>query len=119
MRILIVDDEVCEIETLRRGLRIKGHQVVGALGGREALAADLGEIDMVITDYVMPNMNGMELAQIIRKNHRLPVILMSPYGRLAVPIEAVQSSCDGFIEKPFTLEGLVDEIDRVRAKTSL
>jgi CheY-like chemotaxis protein len=62
MRIFIVDDGVSEIETLRRGLRMRGHQVVGAWSAREApnaVETGVGAIDLVLTDHVMPMLNGI------------------------------------------------------------
>jgi len=114
MKILIVDDEKTMIETLRRGLRTRGFQVFDAPNGMDALAflgAD-NEVDMVITDYAMPRMDGMELLKEIRRTSDVPVILMTAYGDKDVVVEAMKNRCSGFIDKPFTLENLLEEIDR-------
>jgi len=121
MKILVVDDEIDEVESLSRGLRSKGHHVLQALNAQEALNHihnDSNRIDLVITDWAMPMMNGMELLRDIRKNHgNLPVIMMTAYGRKDLIIDALRNRCDCFIEKPFTLEQLLNEIER--AKTHL
>lgn len=114
MKILVVDDEIDEVESLSRGLRSKGYQVLQALNGQEALNHihnDSAGIDLVITDYAMPVMNGMELLRDIRKNHgNLPIIMMTAYGKKDLILDALRNHCDCFIEKPFTLEQLLREI---------
>ncbi|HYA13466.1 MAG TPA: response regulator [Syntrophales bacterium] len=119
MKILVVDDEIDEVESLNRGLRSKGYHVLQALNAQEALnhlCNDATRIDLVITDYAMPMMNGMDLLRDIRKNHgNLPVIMMTAYGKKDLIIDALRNRCDCFIEKPFTLEQLLNEIERVKA----
>ncbi len=112
--ILIVDDEIVQIETLRRGLRTRGCRVLDALNGTEALARLEGsdEIDLIVTDYAMPGMNGMELLAKIREQGRTtPVIMMTAYGDKDLVVEAMRHRCDGFLDKPFTLEELLEVID--------
>jgi DNA-binding NtrC family response regulator len=120
MNILVVDDEVVQLESLNRGLRSKGCRVLKVLSAREALDLldkDAGSIDMIITDYAMPLMNGLELLDDVRRNHGdLPVIMMTAYGCKDLVIEALHHQCSGFIEKPFTLDQLMHEIERVQAK---
>ena len=118
MNIMIVDDESVQVETLSRGLKSKGYQVYGAQNSEEALEYlnyNHEKIDMVITDYAMPGMDGMELLKKIRENHKfLPVIMMTAYGEKDLIIDALRNRCDSFIEKPFTLEQLIDEIERAK-----
>ena len=120
MNILVVDDERVQVETLRRGLRSKKWGVVEALSGEEAikhLNDENAGIDMVITDYAMPGMNGIDLLRRIReKDGAIPVIIMTAYGEKELVIDAMRHQCDSFIEKPFTLEILMNEIDRVMLK---
>ena len=116
MNILVVDDEVVQIETLSRGLKSQGYQVDHALNGTEALKKlqnKLTKVDMVITDYAMPGMNGLSLLKNIRKSDRtLPVIMMTAYGDKEIVIDALRNRCNSFIEKPFTLEKLMEETER-------
>ena len=120
MNILVVDDEEVQVETLKRALRSKGYQVFKALSAVEALE-QLHEmtyrIDVVLTDYVMPGKDGIELLKKIRESYEeLPVIIMSAYGEKEMLIDALRNRCDGFIEKPFNVDQLIGEIERVMKK---
>ncbi|MFH1625138.1 MAG: response regulator [Pseudomonadota bacterium] len=118
--ILVVDDEAVQVESLRRGLRSKGYQVLEAMSAEEALVqleVNSDKIDIVLTDYLMPGKNGMDLLKAIRKTYgSLPVIIMTAYGEKDVIIEALRNRCDSFIEKPFTLDQLMEEIERAKVK---
>ncbi|MBI5591167.1 MAG: response regulator [Deltaproteobacteria bacterium] len=118
MNVLIVDDEIVQIENLRIGLSSRGHHIFEALNGNEALSLienDVNQIDLVITDYAMPGMNGIELLQNIRWRHgHIPVIMMTAYGHRDLILDALRNQCNGFIDKPFTLDRLIDEIDKVQ-----
>jgi CheY-like chemotaxis protein len=120
MNILVVDDEKVQIETLRRALRSKGYQVFEALNAIEALdqlESMTYRIDMVLTDYVMPGKDGIELLKKIREKYgELPVIIMTAYGEKGMLIDAMRNRCDGFIEKPFNVDQLINEIQRVLGK---
>jgi len=121
MNILIVDDEPVQLESLRRGLNSKGYKVFEATNAEEALFHlnsgnnKENKIDLVLLDYDLPGINGIELLKIIREKHGfLPVVIMTGYVRMDDVIDLLHNRCDGFIEKPFTLKQLIEEIERVR-----
>lgn len=111
--ILVVDDKRVQLKTLRRGLRTRGYRVVEAISGKYALD-HLGKeetIDIVLTDYAMPEMNGIELLQKIRETHKtIPVIIMTAYADKDLVMEAMHYRCSGFIEKPFDMDELLEII---------
>jgi CheY-like chemotaxis protein len=119
LTILIVDDEAVSLESLRRGLKSKGYQVLEALSAQHALdllRQDGIRVDVVLTDYAMPEMDGMELVRQIRERHgNLAVIMMTAYGQKELDMDALRDHCDSFIEKPFTLDRLLIEIERAKA----
>jgi CheY-like chemotaxis protein len=117
MNILIVDDDLTQLETLRRGLRSKGYNVLEASSGKEALNlfedAKTNQIHLILTDYVMPEMNGIELLKKIReKSNSLPVIIMTAYVKNDLLLNLIRLNCSSIIEKPFTLRKLNDAIQK-------
>ena len=111
--ILLVDDEDGVRVTLRRQLVAQGHTVLEASHGAEAVAVvrmRRGNLDLVLSDVVMPEMNGTELAAtLIRDYPGLPVILMSAYA----PAGLTQVGSDGHkvpvLQKPFS-SGQLEEL---------
>ena len=110
--ILIVDDEFGLAEMLRDMLRDEGYDVCLAINGRLALDV-LGErsIDLVITDIMMPVMDGVELATAIRhsQTHRdIPVVIMT-----SLPSLPRQQSdlFDAVVRKPFTPDLILSTIE--------
>ena len=115
MRILVVDDDITLLESIGRGLRGKGYQVIEALNAEEALKHidfnNESAIDLILADYIMPGMSGIDLLEKVReKSSSLPVIIMTAHWKKQVVIEAMRKSCNSFIEKPFTLDELIKEI---------
>lgn len=112
LSILVVDDE----ELVRRGtaemLRDLGHQVSEADGGAAALTILAQEpgIDVVVTDYKMPRMDGAELARRVRQEHpAMPMLLISGYTGAADPILGLPR-----LNKPFGLLELADALQEVQ-----
>lgn len=113
--ILLVDDEAVQLETLKRGLKIRGYRVLEAACGKKALSIIEGpeKVDIVITDFAMPEMNGMELLKKIRSvNANLPVIMMTAYSDKDLEVQAIRNECVGFLDKPFELHELMAAIEK-------
>jgi PAS domain S-box-containing protein len=81
IRILVVDDDLGVCQSLRDLLTQEGCEVLVATGGREALARlETADVDLVLSDVVMPDLDGYELFQEARRRHpRLPVVLMTAF----------------------------------------
>lgn len=118
MNIMVVDDEILGVEALERGLRCKGHQVVTVRSASDALATVASggcRVDLIVTDYKMPEMNGIDLLKKIRQEKkRIPVIMMTALADQRIMADAINSGCDGFLLKPFDLDELIWEIEKVR-----
>ncbi len=118
--VLLVDDEPLELRSLKVGLLNKGYGVIVESSSQEALKRvkemedqQQASIDIVVTDFSMPGMDGMDLLKNIRERTRsLPVIMMTAYGEKDLVVEALRNQCDSFIEKPFPLDDLILEIER-------
>lgn len=120
MNILIVDDEIDQLESLRRGLKSKGYGVFEALNADEALHIlehNLKDINMLLTDYIMPGKDGIELLNEVRSKYGpIPVIMMSAYRTTDLISSINKNVCDSFIQKPFTLAHLMVEIEQLLAR---
>jgi DNA-binding NtrC family response regulator len=120
LEILIVDDERDLLESLRRGLNCLHHQTREVASADDALIVLQASpsIDLVITDYAMPGMSGIELVEWIhREKADLPVIIMTAFGDKDMVIRILKNRCCGYIEKPFTLKELTEEIKRVTSNS--
>ena len=109
LRIMVVDDEEAIRRYADRVLRSAGYQPVLAANGFEAirLAASMGGVDALITDLMMPEMNGAELARRLRQEmSELKVLYMSGFCDNMVDDEARRSGRDAFLEKPYSIKAL-------------
>ena len=105
---LLVDDEPMLLKVASRMLEGLGHEVCAALGPDEALriAAGLGHIDVLLTDVIMPGMNGKELSEALLVNHpEMTVVFMSGYTAEVLAEEGVFNEAY-FLQKPFSLSEL-------------
>jgi len=102
--VLIVDDVPDTVETIRRNLESEGYAVYAASGAAEALAIiDRERIDLVVTDYKMPKISGLDLVRQIRENHRdMEVVMITGYPSLEGAVQAVKSGAEEYLAKPFT-----------------
>ena len=112
---LLVDDQDLVIQLIRGILRNNGYRkVYTAKSGKDALGIlRKSKIDFVITDWQMPNMTGAELLAKIRSNpkyHDLPVLMVTEEMSEDKVIYAVEEGVDGYQQKPFTEERIMDAI---------
>jgi signal transduction histidine kinase/ActR/RegA family two-component response regulator len=112
--ILVVDDEMAIREVVARVLRRDRHKVLLAPGGREALelcgqlSREGKSIDLLITDVIMPETNGLILAEQVRSVFgAVPVIYMSGYTASHVDAPVEPTGAQHFIEKPFTVNQML------------
>lgn len=108
-RILIADDERSIRLMLETGLTLNGFRVTSARTGREALeSASSGQFDAILSDVYMPDGGGLELVDSLRAaDPKIPIVLMTAQGSLAVAVEAVARGATDFIGKPFDISAVV------------
>ena len=113
--VLVVDDEAAVRRFAVRVLQREGYAVIEAIDGAEALELikqDSVSIDVVVSDIVMPRLNGVELMQALAVSHPgLPVILMSGYATAALAELGIAAPC-AIIAKPFVSDRLLEEVRR-------
>ncbi len=108
-KLLIVDDNPNEMNSLAIGLRLEGFEADGVAGGAAALEAmSKKQYSVVLIDLMMPEMNGLQLARSIRNAHPETVtIMMSAYHLSPVQLAKANTGVVGFVPKPFCFEELV------------
>jgi DNA-binding NtrC family response regulator len=102
-KILIVDDEPSNRNILRQELAHRGYAVETANDGAEALKkVELALVDLLILDFMMPNMSGLDVLQELRaKGNDTPVIMMTAYGSVDRAVESMKAGAYDFITRPF------------------
>ena len=118
MKILTVDDFSTMRRIIRNMLRQLGYNnVVEAEDGAEALSLLQREkVDFVISDWNMPNMNGLDLLKAIRADDNLkplPVLLVTAEALKENVVEALKAGVNNYVIKPFTAETLKEKIDAI------
>jgi two-component system cell cycle sensor histidine kinase/response regulator CckA len=117
--ILLVEDEEAVRSFAARALRMRGYNVLEASGGEEALEvvkSDNNKIDLIITDVVMPNMDGPTMVRHVKAlKPNLAVIFMSGYAEEAFRRNDQNSEDIHFLPKPFGLKQLAAKVKEVLA----
>lgn len=125
IKLLIADDEANQLELLRYNLTKAGYEVVCATNGREALELiEDTKPDLVILDWMMPEVSGMDVCREIRNRNdlkNLPVIMLSARGEEGDKSLGLDTGADDYITKPFSPRELVSRVKALirRARPSL
>jgi two-component system response regulator AtoC len=110
-QILVVDDERSVSFMLREVLEERGHEVLSADSGIAVVAlaerGELDEVELVLTDYAMPELDGLALLQHLQRLRReLPVVLLTARGSERLAARAIKQGAFDYLPKPFELEEL-------------
>jgi len=117
-KFLVVDDSLTMRRIVVNALKTQGFDdVIEACDGKDAVAKILSEgAQFVITDWNMPEMNGLELAKWLRSSpqyENIPVLMITTRGNKDDVIEAMKARVNNYIVKPFTPQGLKEKIEQV------
>src|SRR4249920_2026908 len=120
-KILIVDDEPFNLDLLEQELADLGYVTERANNGAQALQKIArANPDLVLLDYQMPDMNGIEMLRNVRQTDKdLPVVLITAHGSIERAVEAVKSGADDFITKPFDPEHLAVVVKKALDRAQL
>ncbi len=117
-KVLLVDDSAVMRKIIQRNIKETGlivDEFVEAGDGNQALDkvnAD-GDLDLILLDWNMPNMSGIEFVKTLRSlnlSKRIPVVMVTTEGSEAKVTEAKESGADGYLTKPFTADQLRDTL---------
>jgi two-component system response regulator AtoC len=111
-KVLIIDDEPALRFALQEALEARGVEAIAVESATAALAS-LDDVDVVVSDYMMPEMDGMQLLEKVRAaNPSLPVILVTAHGSERLAVRALKQGAYDYLSKPFDNDELFFTIDR-------
>lgn len=116
---LVVDDSKALRMILTRTLREVGYEVCEAANGKEALRVietQKATLKLILTDWNMPEMNGLELLKLVRKDPRLSslvVVMVTTETEVDQMVVALEAGADEYVMKPFTKEILVEKLQGI------
>jgi two-component system alkaline phosphatase synthesis response regulator PhoP len=121
-RILIVDDEAHILQVLSLKLRNAGYDVLTAVDGEEAFEyASKQQPDLVITDFQMPYMTGLELCKAMARNAAtasIPVLMLTARGYALEGEDLALGNIRDVLSKPFSPRAVVEKIERILRPTA-
>jgi len=116
--ILVVDDESWVRQLVRGYLEQAGFAVVTASDGREAIdALEHSELDLVILDWMLPKLDGMEVATRIRRDSDVPIIMLTARTEEADRVSGLEAGADDYVTKPFSVRELEARVRVVLRRT--
>jgi DNA-binding response OmpR family regulator len=115
-KILAVDDEPSIVRLVTAALTARGHEVIAAYNGEEALdKVALEKPDLIVLDIMMPKMDGREVARRLAKDPKtakIPIVFLSAIGDLASQLDTLEELKDvEYLTKPFEVRELADYVD--------
>lgn len=118
MKILLVDDEVRFQRLLGDFLRKSDFEVVCASNGKDAieLFRELGDIDLVVLDVMMPILDGFETCRQLRTFTQVPIVMVTAKDQEYDEIQGLKMGADDYVSKPFSPKVLVARIERLLAR---
>ena len=112
MKILIVEDETGIANFLKQGLEEEGYEILVAHDGKKGYELYQNhKVDLVLLDWILPKMTGIEVCKAIRKTDpKIPIIFLTAKDLVQETIEGLQAGANDYIKKPFSFEELVVRI---------
>src|SRR5438477_1404748 len=112
--VLVIDDEESIIDLIKLGLKYEGFEVVAASDGEEGIAAAQRTNPVfIILDWMLPDMDGLEVCRRLRSNpttHDIPILLLTAKDEVGSRVEGLNTGADDYLTKPFSFEELVARI---------
>ena len=120
MRLLLIEDDREAARFVLKGLRESGHTVEHAADGREGLfRATEGEYDVIITDRMLPHLDGLAIMQLLRQQGRdTPVLVLSALGTVDDRVRGLKAGGDDYLTKPFAFSELLARVEALQRRRS-
>jgi len=117
-RILIIEDDPAILKVLQRGLAYEGYTVDVATDGRTGLnLAHDHHPDLVILDWMLPGMDGLEVCRRLRMQSGLPILMLTAKDTIQDRVQGLDAGADDYIVKPFNLDELTARIRALFRRT--
>ena len=117
--LLIVEDDSRVQRLMENQLTLRGFRVRSVTTGLEALREiELKEPDLVLLDITLPDINGLDVCRRVRRQYRVPIILVTAADRPQTKVIALESGGDDYLTKPFHMGELIARIRAVLRRTS-
>jgi DNA-binding response OmpR family regulator len=114
MRILLAEDEAAIAGFLKEGLKEEGYAVDVAINGKQGLEMaldNLSEYDIILLDWMLPGMSGIEICRSIRKqNNTIPIIFLTAKDTVDDTVFGLEAGANDYLKKPFAFEELLARI---------
>jgi DNA-binding response OmpR family regulator len=112
MKILIIEDEKGIVNFLKQGLEEEGYFVTSACNGADGLELAINNtFDLILLDWMLPKLSGIEVCKAIRKNNIIiPILFLTAKDTVQETIEGLKSGANDYIKKPFSFEELLERI---------
>lgn len=110
--ILIIEDEPGIYRFLKQGLEEEGYEISLATDGRQGMELfGKKRADLILLDWMLPKMNGMDVCKAIRERDReTPILFLTAKDTVQETIEGLQAGANDYIKKPFSFEELLERI---------
>lgn len=121
MSILIVEDDQQIVSYLKKGLEEESFEVEIATNGEDGLALIRQKsYSVIILDWMLPKLSGIDLCTIVRNNNiNTPILILSAKGDIQDKIEGLNSGADDYLSKPFSFDELVARINALTRRKKL
>ena len=117
-RILIIEDDPAILKVLQRGLSYEGYTVDIATDGRTGLnLAQNHHPDLVILDWMLPGMDGLDVCRRLRMQSGLPILMLTAKDTIQDRVQGLDAGADDYIVKPFNLDELTARIRALLRRT--
>lgn len=119
-KILVVEDDPNLLETLRYNLQKEGYQIVLAVDGQQALeTARREKPDLVILDLMLPELSGLEVCRILRKEMTVPILMLTARTEEMDKILGLEIGADDYVTKPFSMRELIARIHALFRRSAI
>ena len=119
-RILVIEDDPAILKLLRRGLAYEGYLVDTAVDGRSGLLmARDNHPDLVVLDWMLPGMDGLEVCHRLRTGGEVPIVMLTAKDTIQDRVQGLDAGADDYLVKPFNLDELLARVRALLRRTQV